>query len=330
MSFILDALKKSDARRRRESAPGLHTPTPEPPRRRGGTARWIILILLLAAAAGAAYYLSGWRNASTASEQAEQNATGTSSTPFEKPDERVADNLTSPDADELEQSLTDAPLPDKQPTAAVEQAGSGETPERDRRSPRHRNVSSRDASSDDRRRPGQAQEQERESAPVPAEEAMDELRRRVEQESASDPTGRLSRQPESESEQAENGQSSDRPSDRPFNRPSDQSSEQSAAASSNEPGSRSVRRRAPQTEPASPGGVAEYVHAWELPLSVRRSIPELKLNIHVYAPEEERRFVLINGTRYGVGDSVDGAQIVAIRPEGAVMDFQSHRFLLEP
>lgn len=324
MSFILDALKKSDARRRRESMPDLHTPTPEPPRRRGGTARWIILVLLLAAAAGAAYYLSGWRTSSTANELAEQNSTDTSSTPFEKPDERVSDNLTSPDADRLEQSLTDAPLPDKPPTAAGEQAGSGETPERDRRSPRHRSVSSRDASGDDRRRPGQARE--RESAPVPAEEAMDELRRRVEQESDPDSTGRPSRQPEPVPEQAEDGQ----PTDRPSNRPSDQSSDQSAAASSKEPESRSVRRRVPQTEPASPGGVAEYVHAWELPLSVRRSIPELKLNIHVYALEEERRFVLINGTRYGVGDSVDGAQIVAIRPEGAVMDFQSHRFLLEP
>jgi len=76
---------------------------------------------------------------------------------------------------------------------------------------------------------------------------------------------------------------------------------------------------------------SEYVRAWELPLSVRRSLPALTLNIHVFSEELERRFVLINGERYINGDELpDGARLVDIRREGAVVDYRDYRFLLEP
>jgi general secretion pathway protein B len=76
---------------------------------------------------------------------------------------------------------------------------------------------------------------------------------------------------------------------------------------------------------------AEYVRAWELPLAVRRELPELNLSIHVFSPQSEGRFVLINGERYVPGDSLGGGvQLVDIRREGAVVDFREHRFLLEP
>ncbi|TVR95691.1 MAG: hypothetical protein EA418_07260 [Wenzhouxiangellaceae bacterium] len=76
---------------------------------------------------------------------------------------------------------------------------------------------------------------------------------------------------------------------------------------------------------------AEYVRAWELPLSIRRSMPELRLTIHVYSADESQRFVLVNGERFVVGDRLaDGARLVDIRREGAVVDFRDYRFLLEP
>ncbi|OAB56809.1 hypothetical protein AY599_06475 [Leptolyngbya valderiana BDU 20041] len=76
---------------------------------------------------------------------------------------------------------------------------------------------------------------------------------------------------------------------------------------------------------------AEYIRAWELPLSVRRSLPALTLNIHVFSDLPEERFVLINGERYVSGDElVDGAQLVDIRREGAIVDYRDYRFLLEP
>ncbi|MEN1728101.1 MAG: general secretion pathway protein GspB [Pseudomonadota bacterium] len=77
--------------------------------------------------------------------------------------------------------------------------------------------------------------------------------------------------------------------------------------------------------------VAEYVRAWELPLSVRRNMPALTLNIHVFSELEGERFVLINGERYVGGDALpDGATLVDIRREGAVVDYRDYRFLLEP
>lgn len=75
----------------------------------------------------------------------------------------------------------------------------------------------------------------------------------------------------------------------------------------------------------------EYVRAWELPLSVRRKLPELQLTIHVFSPEEGTRFVLINGERYVPGDELaTDTKLVDIRREGAIVDFRDHRFLLEP
>jgi general secretion pathway protein B len=83
-------------------------------------------------------------------------------------------------------------------------------------------------------------------------------------------------------------------------------------------------------QPWSPTA-AEYVRAWELPLSVRRNLPELRLTIHVYAAEVDQRFVLVNGERFVAGDMIaSNVRLVEIRREGAVVDFRDYRFLLEP
>lgn len=76
---------------------------------------------------------------------------------------------------------------------------------------------------------------------------------------------------------------------------------------------------------------AEYVRVWELPLSVRRNLPELRLSIHVFAAEEDQRFVLVNGERFITGDMISSSvRLVEIRREGAVVDYRDYRFLLEP
>ncbi len=102
------------------------------------------------------------------------------------------------------------------------------------------------------------------------------------------------------------------------------------SAGSQERAEQVVATAPPQVEPWSPGG-AEYIRAWELPLSVRRNMPELKLTIHVYSIDEQNRFVLINGERFVTGETIrDGVRLVDIRREGAVVDFRDYRFLLEP
>ncbi|MDR9388952.1 MAG: general secretion pathway protein GspB [Wenzhouxiangella sp.] len=73
-----------------------------------------------------------------------------------------------------------------------------------------------------------------------------------------------------------------------------------------------------------------YLRYWELPLSVREALPSLTLNVHVYAPVPENRFVLINGRRLQQGEVFGSGRlrVAEIRPEGALIDFDDYRFLL--
>lgn len=76
---------------------------------------------------------------------------------------------------------------------------------------------------------------------------------------------------------------------------------------------------------------AEHLEVWELPLSVRRELPDLKLSIHVFSAEPSERFVLINGERRLEGEDLgEGARLAEISRLGAVVDFRDYRFLLKP
>jgi general secretion pathway protein B len=74
---------------------------------------------------------------------------------------------------------------------------------------------------------------------------------------------------------------------------------------------------------------ADYLMFWELPLSVRQSLPPLGLSLHVYTPDEAGRFVLVNGQRHQQGDRIAReVEVVEIRPDGAILEFRGYRFLL--
>lgn len=75
----------------------------------------------------------------------------------------------------------------------------------------------------------------------------------------------------------------------------------------------------------------EFVEVWDLPLSVRRELPDLNLSIHVFSADPGGRFVLINGERRLEGEDLgEGASLAEIRREGALIDFRDYRFLLKP
>jgi general secretion pathway protein B len=74
---------------------------------------------------------------------------------------------------------------------------------------------------------------------------------------------------------------------------------------------------------------ADYLMFWELPLSVRQSLPQLGLSLHVYTAEEAGRFILVNGQRLQQGDRIAReVDVVEIRPDGAILEFRGYRFLL--
>ncbi len=59
------------------------------------------------------------------------------------------------------------------------------------------------------------------------------------------------------------------------------------------------------------------------------SLPQLRLDLHVYAARPEERFVMINMHKLREGDSLpEGVRVEGITPEGAVLSYNGARFLL--
>ncbi len=92
---------------------------------------------------------------------------------------------------------------------------------------------------------------------------------------------------------------------------------------------------APATEPApmlgshvrrgTADGVPLYQDAAVVPGT---HIPQLRLDLHVYAPSPAERFAMINMKKLREGDLVDGARVESITPDGVILSYSGSRFLL--
>jgi hypothetical protein len=64
-----------------------------------------------------------------------------------------------------------------------------------------------------------------------------------------------------------------------------------------------------------------------LPDAIRQHLPNRRLSVLSYAKEPEMRFVILNSEKINEGEtSKDGLTVVTIRPEGAILSFEGHRF----
>lgn len=300
MSFILDALRKSDARRQQSGAPGLNSPEPSRPprRRRRRILPWLgaAVLVVAVAAAGVHFLQPEW----LAGRQQAADDQPRPASPQES-EESAASKIGATGNGQLAQT---EPAPPSAPDKTSEQSDdlARESPAQPARRDRRQPIPA------DPSRVVRREASERESRPVPAELATEELERRIAAEQA-----RRRREPPVQTrelvrrtEQRETGDS-----------------RRADAASSPDAGAEQ------ESKPLN-AGVSEYLRVWELPLSVRRNLPELSLTIHVFSPDPAKRFVLINGERYGPGDAIGEVAIVDISRDGAIVDFRSHRFLLEP
>lgn len=287
MSYILDALRKSDAQRRLGQSPDLGSVPPgaaPPPRfNRGPFRAGLVLVIVLVAAATVFVFTR---------EDADPD-TKVVDAPAEQPivDEARDDAPVAP-------AVTDGEPTDPDPEAAM--AAAEPPPPEDRRSPAQQPVTvvSRPAA----RRPGER--------PVPTGErervveSAEEAQRLIEAELAA--SADAAREAEGVRE----------------------------PAPAHEPESVAETVPAPPPEPEPEAWTPErsdFVRVWDLPLSVRRDLPKLDLSIHVFSSEPESRFVLINGERRIEGDELEqGARLIEIRRDGALVDFRDYRFLLEP
>ena len=95
---------------------------------------------------------------------------------------------------------------------------------------------------------------------------------------------------------------------------------------------------APAAEPAAappPGNHVRQATADGVPLyqeaaaAPGKRIPQLRLDLHVFALRPQDRFVMINMHKLREGDSLaEGVRVDSITPEGAVLSYGGSRFLL--
>jgi general secretion pathway protein B len=81
-----------------------------------------------------------------------------------------------------------------------------------------------------------------------------------------------------------------------------------------------------QAKPRQPG-----VQLWsDLPLEFRSTFPLPHIDVHVYADQPARRFILVDLQKYREGDTLEnGAVIEKILPQGLQLYYQGTRFEIE-
>jgi len=302
MSLLLDALKKSEAQRRRGTTPTIdltRTPPSGSPRRPG--ARWLLVlstcVLLVAAAPWLWPPLSDWIEArqdgsdevAALAENAAASAAGSES-------ESRSEEQTGVRTKQMDPApVAGAASPRR--VAAVDSGLAGRpdetaTPERTSGDSQKASGDSRGSpaaivsNTDDGAGPDNAPAEPKEAVAASDSEAgasMQELRRVV-QARKQQQQGRASAPPEPPAKAS-----------RPVNEAS-----------------------------------ANFIRPWELPQVKRAEFPELKLTVHFYAERAADRFVLINGERYREGQRVGPETMLAeIRQRGAVVEFGTYRVLIE-
>jgi general secretion pathway protein B len=101
-------------------------------------------------------------------------------------------------------------------------------------------------------------------------------------------------------------------------------------------GVESAEDLAPAAEPAAPlgsrvrRGTVDGVPLYQdWATTPGTHVPQLRLDLHVYAARPEERFVMINMKKLREGDSLpEGVRVESITPEGAVLSYNGSRFLL--
>jgi hypothetical protein len=95
---------------------------------------------------------------------------------------------------------------------------------------------------------------------------------------------------------------------------------------------------APATDAPAPAGFGNHVSRstssgvplyQDVTLTPGVHIPELRLDLHVFAAKPQERFVMINMQKLHEGDNLrEGVHVESITPEGAVLSSNGTRFLL--
>ncbi|MCA1778760.1 MAG: general secretion pathway protein GspB [Xanthomonadaceae bacterium] len=318
MSLLLDALRKSEAQRQRGQAPSLELASM--PSSIASPARrfpWLAILLVVLGAILAIWVVSRWSEYESSApvdpivfeadlpksepgtaRLADSAAAATASGPV--PAARM--RPVALDAEEmLEQDSTGSRTADQaQRATAIEQPASAVATVTSQTSGRDPAVTdAADSAAVDVERVAQV-------APRPAPDRV------VENSAASSEPADPDRD---QAARASQGRAQASTTGRPESR--------SADSASNPGASRSVRDQGQSMQ-------QNFIRPWELPQDQRASFPDLKMTVHFYADRVQDRFVLINGTRYGQGDSItDRALLKEVSRQGAIVEYGPYRILIE-
>ncbi|MSQ99100.1 MAG: hypothetical protein EXR85_07400 [Xanthomonadales bacterium] len=84
-----------------------------------------------------------------------------------------------------------------------------------------------------------------------------------------------------------------------------------------------ARPEADQLQPYA----TEPISYWQIPQSLRESMPEMRITVLVYSEKPQDRFLLINGKRLREKDEVsDGLVVEEIQRDRAIFTFRDYRF----
>ncbi len=131
-----------------------------------------------------------------------------------------------------------------------------------------------------------------------------------------------------------------RPPDSPARLPDRDQSEPTLASTPRDSGAdtgANPEDYAPAADPGSPlfkghvkrGTESGYMLYQDLAVTAGSDLPQLRLDLHVYAAKPQDRFALINMRKLHEGDSLQGGvRVEAITPDGVVMSHNGTKFLL--
>lgn len=298
MSLLLDALKKSEAQRRRGKAPAidLASTPPSGDRRRPGL-RWLAVLLVIVVLVLVATAPWLWPQISNLIER-RQVADTEAGDPDRDVTERTAPVAATgqPDSDSSPSSGSNqaaSPSPTAEPRRAAEPAPVAGAANERLAASTEAGAESRptDSGSQDTM---PADERTDSSTSGHVESGAESAPRRVQQEQQPQPAGA-----QAQSRQAQELEPESAPEPKP------------------EP--------EPEPEPRD-----NFIRPWELPQAQRTEFPDLDLTVHFFSNQPADRFVLINGERYTEGELVEpGTRLAEIRRRGAVVEYGSYRVLIE-
>ncbi|HKL50393.1 MAG TPA: general secretion pathway protein GspB [Wenzhouxiangellaceae bacterium] len=303
MSLLLDALKKSEAQRRRDASPTIdltRTPPAAVSTRRGS--RWLVGVAAAVLLVAAAPWL--WPMLSERLDKP-SNGDGKSSVAALESEPAAADaglqaRAASGAVDAKADPAPVAGASSQRPTTAVDMAPQDVSTSV---AEHGADSDSGNASTDGERDPGAADSVAATEADIAqSRPSMQEMRRMLQEQHAQ-------RQPPKE--QAQDPQ---------------QPAQQQQPPRASKPSEAPAERSRPAEEPTR----NLFIRPWEMPQVQRAEFPELDLAVHFYAEKPVDRFVLINGERYREGQLVEtGVRLVEIRQRGAVVEFSGYRILIE-